>query len=59
MITQIVPLLIIVSFWGLIFIFAFWFTNRALRAPQAADHEESQEHAPLTMEDQVPTRSGH
>lgn len=40
-IQPILPLIGIVVFWGVIFIFAFWFTRRALLAPREEEHEEA------------------
>lgn len=45
MLAEVVPVLIVVIFWSLLFILALWFSRRALRAPREAEMEEEQTHA--------------
>lgn len=45
------PIAFIIIFWAFIFVFAFWMSVRALRAPTEAELEYEAtegEHAPLT-----------
>lgn len=69
-ITEIVPLLAIVAFWMIIFLFAFVFSVTAMRTPPPAEHdeqeghEENEEHgdqqgAPVAQDDQVTSTPGH
>jgi hypothetical protein len=69
MFSSITPLLIllgIVLFWALMFVFAFWFANRALRAPQEgelaeshAGHADGLESAAVEADGRVASQAGH
>lgn len=42
---QIIPVVLVVVFWALAFVFAFWFSTRALSAPieyEDEQHDEAQ-----------------
>lgn len=41
MVFQVVPVVIVVFFWTILFVVAFWFTARALRAPIPVEDEGS------------------
>ncbi|HEX8997420.1 MAG TPA: hypothetical protein VF812_15440 [Ktedonobacterales bacterium] len=41
-IVDILPLLLVVVFWMLLFVFTFWFTRIALHAPTEAEVEAQQ-----------------
>ncbi len=51
---EVVPILIVVLFWAAAFVFAFWFSQRAMRGPTETElelaHEAAlhDEHAPAT-----------
>jgi hypothetical protein len=36
---SVLPVVIVVTFWAIAFVFAFWFTVRALRAPIQYEEE--------------------
>ncbi len=45
---QVVPVIIVVAFWAVVFCFCFWFFTRSLRAPTEGEHDaelESQHEA--------------
>jgi hypothetical protein len=37
--TEVLPVVLVVLFWAAAFVFAFWFTQRALRAPIQYEEE--------------------
>jgi hypothetical protein len=39
--TEVLPVVLVVLFWAAAFIFAFWFTVRALRAPIQYEEEHA------------------
>lgn len=52
---DVLPVVIVVLFWLAAFVFAWWFTARALRAP--IQYEE--EHAAQAHDAGAPTRAAH
>jgi len=44
-VTLVVPILIVVLFWAAAFFFAFWFSQRAMRAPTETELEMAHEAA--------------
>ncbi|HEX6542356.1 MAG TPA: hypothetical protein VF040_11425 [Ktedonobacterales bacterium] len=51
----VVPIVLVVLFWLVAFVFAWWFTARALRAP--IEYEE--EHAAQAHDSGTPTGAAH
>jgi hypothetical protein len=51
---EVAPIFIVVVFWAIAFLFAFWFSQRAMRVPTETElemaHESARhdEHAPAT-----------
>lgn len=72
MLSEVVPVLIVVVFWVILFVVAFWFTGRALHAPipteDLENHDEtvqpdhsvsSQESAGATVDQTRPMNPVH
>jgi hypothetical protein len=58
--TQLFPLLAVVGFWIAAFLFAFWFSTRALLAPTEGELEETGlETTAVEANDQVPSTQSH
>ena len=46
----VIPILIIILFWALLFVFAFWFSTRAITAPIDDEHAEQTHEAAEQIE---------
>lgn len=40
---DVLPIIIVIVFWMVLFVFAFWFSTRALLAPTEAEHSTEAE----------------
>jgi hypothetical protein len=55
---QVIPIFIVVVFWALAFVFAFWFSQRAMRVPTETEQELAHE-AAAHHEEQAPATPAH
>ena len=54
---EVVPVLLVVLFWALAFLFAFWFSQRAMRVPTETELEMAHESA--NHDEHAPAPTAH